>query len=269
MKANRKKARATPSKAVSVGHAPSIAAAEHAETTPLFPMMKLPSGVETNNKFSALDDDDSEDDESDIVKALASLTSNVQLASDRALSQKARRAKKPTGMNLAHLNAIARKVKSGEISLPELDLEHDDEFDYIWTMVDSGAGANVARREHFPHSKRVNAPSIALTVANGEVLPNQGARSVACYDRSGFRKSRVFYEAPVEMPILAVTELAQEGDMGSEVRFRLSDGEIIDTFSGKQVPFVKRMGVYFMRIYFPKVASGPPSNGKSFVRQDL
>ena len=84
-----------------------------------------------------MDDDDSEDDESEIVKALASLTSNVQLASDRALSQKARRAKKPKGMNLANLNAIARNVTSGEISLPELDLEHDDEFDYIWTMVDS------------------------------------------------------------------------------------------------------------------------------------
>ena len=138
----------------------------------------------------------------------------------------------------------------------------------IWALVDSGAGANVARREHFKHSHRVNAPAISLTVANGEVLPNRGARSVSCYDRSGFQKTRVFYEAPVEMPILAVTELAQEGDNGSEVRFRLSDGEIIDTSDGRKVPFVKRMGVYFMMIYFPKNVNGPLSNDKRFVRQD-
>ena len=267
-KANRDKAKETPLKAVNVGPAPTNGAAEHAETMPLFPMMKLPSAYESPNKFSALNDGDSDDDEDDVVKALASLTSNVQLASTRALSQKERRAKQPNGARLAHLNAIARKVKSGEINLPDLDLEHDSEYDYIWTMVDSGAGANVARREHFKHSHRVNAPAISLTVANGEVLPNRGARSVSCYDRSGFQKTRVFYEAPVEMPILAVTELAQEGDNGSEVRFRLSDGEIIDTSDGRKVPFVKRMGVYFMKIYFPKDVNGPLSNDKRFVRQD-
>jgi hypothetical protein len=70
------------------------------------------------------------------------------------------------------------------------------------------------------------------------------------------------------MPILAVTELAQEGDIGSEVRFRLSDGEILDTQSGRKVPFVKRMGVYFMKVYFPKETNAPPMNNQGFVRQD-
>ena len=268
-KAHRDKTRETSLKAVQVGPAPPTLSSEHEETCTLFPMMKLPPPVETNNKFSALHDHDSDDDdENDVVKALASLTSNVQLASDKAMSQRERRSKNPQGKRLSHLNAIARKVKSGEITLPDLDLEHDEEWDYVWTMVDSGAGANVARREHFKHSKPVKAPKISLTVANGEVLPNKGARAVTCYDRAGFKKTRVFYEAPVEMPILAVTELAQEGDIGSEVRFRLSDGEILDTQSGRKVPFVKRMGVYFMKVYFPKETNAPPMNNQGFVRQD-
>ena len=268
-KANRDKAKETSLKAVQVQSATASLQMEHDETCRLFPMMKLPPPVETNNKFSALHDQDSDDDdENDVVKALASLTSNVQLASDKARSQRERRSKNPRGKRLSHLNAIARKVKSGEITLPDLDLEHDEEWDYVWTMVDSGAGANVARREHFKHSQPVKAPKISLTVANGEVLPNKGARAVTCYDRAGFQKTRVFYEAPVEMPILAVTELAQEGDIGSEVRFRLSDGEILDTQSGRRVPFVKRMGVYFMKVYFPKEPKEPPMSNQDFARQD-
>ena len=65
------------------------------------------------------------------------------------------------------------------------------------------------------------------------------------------------YEAPVEMPILSVTELSKEGKDGSEVRFRHKDGDIIDNATGKKCHFVKRMGVYFMRLYFPK---SPGSN---------
>ena len=37
------------------------------------------------------------------------------------------------------------------------------------------------------------------------------------------------------MPILAVTELAEEGEVESEVRFRIKDGVIIDNSSGHRV----------------------------------
>ena len=118
-------------------------------------------------------------------------------------------------------------------------------------------------------STRVSAPEISLTVANGDVLPNQGARAVECYDRNGSHRSRVFYEAPVEMPILAVTELAQEGDLGTEVNLRNDGGEICDVFTGKRAEVVKRMGVYFTRIYFPKSSHSGPLNEQLFVRPDM
>ena len=152
------------------------------------------------------------------MKALAALTPNVQRASEKSKPQKLKKSGSP--MNIAHLNAIARMVKNGEIQLPDLDLEDDDEYDYVWAMVDSGAGANVARRNHFPHSRPAAAPKISLTIANGDALPNRGARAVTCYDRHGNKCERLFYDAPVEMPIVAVTELAKEGEAGSEVRFR-------------------------------------------------
>jgi hypothetical protein len=151
--------------------------------------------------------------------------------------------------------------------LPGLDLEDDDEYDYVWAMVDSGAGANVARKDHFPHSRPAVAPKISLTIANGDALPNSGARSVTCHDRHGNKCERLFYDAPVEMPIVAVTELAKEGEAGSEVRFRIQDGEIIDNLTGKRCQFVKRMGVYFMRIYFPK-SNGGHNRSSGFGRPD-
>ena len=151
-------------------------------------------------------------------------------------------------MDIVSLNAIARRVKSGEISLPDIDLRNDEDYDYVWALVDSGAGANVARKKHFPNFTPVVAPQISLTVANGQTMENAGAGEVISYSRQG----RIFYEAPVEMPILAVAELAKEGEFGSEVRFRVKDGVIIDNLTGQRVHFVKRKGVYFMKMSFRK-----------------
>ena len=50
------------------------------------------------------------------------------------------------------------------------------------------------------------------------------------------------------MPILAVSELSQEGEFGSEVKFRAKDGFMTDNLTGRRTPFVKRKGVYFMRL---------------------
>ena len=77
----------------------------------------------------------------------------------------------------------------------------------------------------------------------------------------GSVSKRVFYEAPVDMPILAVNELAREGELGTEVRFRSNDGCIIDNLTGRRSHFIKRKGVYFMRLYFP-------NNELGFTRQD-
>ena len=81
------------------------------------------------------------------------------------MSQKDKKFKRP--LNLAHLNSVAKAVNDGTLTLPEVDLDTDKEYDYIWCLVDSGAGANVARKDHFPQSVPCDAPATSLTVANG------------------------------------------------------------------------------------------------------
>ena len=50
--------------------------------------------------------------------------------------------------------------------------------------------------------------------------------------------------------------------------FRMNDAEIIDNETGKKCNLVKRMGVYFMRLYFPK-SPGDSQSSEGFVRPDL
>ena len=162
---------------------------------------------------------------------------------------------------------MAQKIKDGVITLPEIELDGEESYHYVWALVDSGAGANVARRNQFPHSDAVAAPPIALTVANGDTLPNRGARKVTFKNPDGTKRTRIFYEADVDMPILSVGELSREGTNGSEVRFRKRDGYIEDLWSGQQMPFVKRQGVYFVKLCLPKNQTHAVEDDASFHRQ--
>ena len=231
-----------------------IIAAEHEETqVPFWPLLKSHvKPIPVHNQFHVFDSEDEEtDDEESIVRSLHALTPNVQLASDKNKSQRSKR-NHHRPLDKSYLQLIAKKVKSGEISLPDIDLDDNEDYEYIWALVDSGAGANVARKDHFSDFTPVDAPKISLTIANGETMKNNGAGEVTCYSRDGFSSKRRFYEAPVDMPILAVSELSQEGELGSEVKFRAKDGVMIDNLTGRRTSFVKRKGVYFMRLYIRK-----------------
>ena len=236
---------------------------EHEETLPMWPLLKssVPP-IHTKNNFQIFesDTDDDEDDEDSVVRSLHALTPNVHLAKDRARSQREKRNRsKP--MDINYLKLIARQVKNGEMNLPDIDLETDEDFEYVWALVDSGAGANVARRKHFSNFKDIDAPAISLTIANGEVMANTGAGEVTTHSRNGKATKRVFYEAPVDMPILSVAELSKEGELGSEIRFRTKDGIMVDNLTKDRTHFVKRKGVYFVRLYMRK-------NSVDFPRQD-
>ena len=111
----------------------------------------------------------------------------------------------------------------------------------------------------------MNAPPLKLSTADGELLPNAGARRVTSYTQDGQKVNRVFYEADVEMPILAVSELSQEGRSGSEVSLRRRDGYLEDLQTGQCQPFVKRRGVYFMKMLVRKSCASGAESG--FARQ--
>ena len=238
---------------------------EHAETFPVWPVLSLPGiPVKTSNKFDVFADrDESEDEESEIVKALSQISAKVTKGHT---SQREKKSHQRSSLGVAKLNALAQQINDGVINLPDIQLENDDDFEYVWALVDSGAGANVARKNQFPNSVPVDAPPIALTVANGETLPNRGARKVVCTNPDGTQRTRIFYEADVDMPILSVAEISQEGSQGSEVSFRKRNGFIEDVQSGQRMHFIKRKGVYFIRLRVPKNGKVTQKHETGFTR---
>ena len=262
------KAQASSTKVATVGVTPGFDDDDDHEypETMIWPVLPMPSPAPTHNKYDSLmQSDDEDDDESEVMKALAALTPKVSLTSGCS-SQKTRKLNhaKTKPMNVAHLKAIAKDVKDGKISLPDIDLSNDSEYTYVWALVDSGAGANVAKRSMFSETKPVSAPSISLSTANGESLPHSGAHRVISYNRDGSQVGRIFYDADVEMPILAVSELSREGRNGSEVRLRQRDGFIRDLQNGNRQQIVKRRGVYFTKMYIRKLDNLSTDSG--FIR---
>ena len=65
----------------------------------------------------------------------------------------------------------------GEVDLSELDLADDNEYDCVWCLVDTGAGASVAnQKRHFPGSKvnRSKPNDLNLATASGENMSSDG-----------------------------------------------------------------------------------------------
>ena len=64
--------------------------------------------------------------------------------------------------------------------------------------------------------------------------------------------TQTFEDDDVDMPITSVTELASHGQLGSDVVFRRHDGAIVDVQTNTSSKFVRRKGVYCMKIFTPK-----------------
>ena len=92
-------------------------------------------------------------------------------------------------------------------------------------------------------------------------MASTGAGEVITHSRDGRTTKRLFYEAPVDMPILSVAELAKEGELRSEIRFRTKNGIMVDNLTKHRTHSVKRKGVYFVGLYMRK-------NRVDFPRQD-
>ena len=77
---------------------------------------------------------------------------------------------------------------------------------------------------------------------------------------------KFFYDAPVEMPILSVAGTAQEGIMGPMTASRLKDGYKENSQNRQRQHFVKRKGVYGMKLYTKRKADNDPNAKMGFPR---
>ena len=78
-----------------------------------------------------------------------------------------------------------------------------------------------------------------------------------------------FEDADVDVPIIAVTDISQNGVDGAETRFRTHGGEIIDLTTRKKSAFIRRRGVYFIKMFYkPDQSNDCPcdSESTSFTR---
>ena len=233
---------------------------EHDETM-IWPLLSAKGPIfrptPIKNSFSSLSYDNENDDEAEVVKALSQLTSSVRRASDKPQTHK----RPNQGLNMARIHSLAKQLRDGELNLPDLELDSNDEYECVWALVDTGAGVNCGSKAHFPPAIPVEAPEVLLTTASGDPLPNKGAMKVVTKSKEGVTRERIFYDAPVDIPILSVAEVSQEGLEGSDTLFRRIDGYIEDSQTHERQHFVKRKGVYFMKLYIER-----HKNNKGFGR---
>ena len=68
-----------------------------------------------------------------------------------------------------------------------------------------------------------------------------------------------FVNANVQMPILSIAKLGKDHD----TFFGQTSGELIHRVTDKRIPFVKRAGVYFMKVAVPRSVVKPNDAGGS------
>ena len=218
------------------------------------------------NSFAAIFDedcyDDDDDGESKILDAIKQISSKVTVGPK--LSQKDRKSSSKKPIDKKNIAYLARLVKSGKMNLPDLNLESNDDYEAVWALVDSGAARSCARRRtHFGNTRTDLRPShVRMATANGEELKSRGCFDVEVFSVEGHRMKQTFEDADVDMPIVAVSELSTNGELGSNVIFGEQEGYVIDLETDATSKFYKRKGVYFMKLYVPK---NKPNN-MGFVR---
>ena len=145
------------------------------------------------------------------------------------------------GLSTKQVKHIAAAVNRGDVALPDLELNADDDYEAVWALVDTGAGANVAsRKDHFPgavmdeHDPSI--PLIKLSTASAEILDGGAYCTVHALTTEGHSTATTFVDANVDMPILSVVKLCEDG---SRVLFNKKGGVVWNPETGEKTAFVK------------------------------
>ena len=224
-----------------------------------------------HNVFSALKSDDGDDGEAEelrVAMACAQLTRNVRVGLKVPQSQ--RRPVRPKPLGHQKIREICAAMKCGHPNFNDIDQEvtTDDDLVAVWALVDSGSGVHIASHgTHFPGARlqKGDRHGAKYTAANGSEMEDEGAMTITALTEEGAQASIVFQSnSQVGMPILSVAKLGLQHD----AFFRETDGELVHRASGQRTKFVKRAGVYFLRLMVKKsVASPLAENRCPFGRQ--
>ena len=96
-----------------------------------------------------------------------------------------------------------------------------------------------------------------FVVADGIEMKNQGEFDVIYKTHNNLTKKITFQNANVGMAIMSMTKRADEGHF---IGMGKKGGYIEDEVTGERVSFIRRAGVYFMKMKVPVCQVTPPSN---------
>ena len=228
---------------------------------PLLPRCTAPC-CEIANPFAALeeiDDHDESDDEDKIINSLRQISRNVTVGPK--ISQRSK--KGPAPISKKKLRKIVAAIDNGDLSLPDAVSQcgNDTEVDYVWALVDSGSYVNIANQQmHFPRAKlrpsSLQSKGVKSVAANGTEITMSEEMVVKAFTSEGEKARIVFQNGDVQMPIISVARLSEHHD----TLFNDHGGKLVHRDSGKETPFVKRSGVYFIRLAIPADKRGSEDN---------
>ena len=102
---------------------------------------------------------------------------------------------------------------------------------------------------------------IKLSTASAEILDGGGNFTVSASSTEGHDVTTTFVDALVDMPILSVAKMCEEGQ---RVIFNKKGGVIWNDATGEKTNFGKRRGVYFLKKLVPRILVR--SSNMDFVR---
>ena len=117
------------------------------------------------------------------------------------------------------MDALAAATHDGSLKLPDLadHCEDNDEFDYVWDLMDFGYVVNVANRDkHFPQCKvrqsEMQQRGVRCSGANRSDINMQDENIVKAYTGETEKAKLTFQNGIVSLPILAVARVADNHD---------------------------------------------------------
>ena len=140
-----------------------------------------------------------------------------------------------------------------------------ENLELVEALMDSGAGECVCGPQHFNGIEMTVDPTRAgagteYICADGGRIRNLGEKMVPGLSDEGSRMKINFQVTNVDKPLIAVSKLTAAGH---DVWFGQQHGVITHGETGKQTTFMKKNGVYVLRVWAPRAgpASAPSSSG--------
>ena len=126
----------------------------------------------------------------------------------------------------------------------------DKKWVKVESVMDSGAAAPVAPPSMLPNVKVEPSPGSRrgqnFTSASKHRLKNLGQQRIMACTEDGEETSVLFQIADVSKPLVSVAAICEKGN---RVIFGKSGGIVQNIYSGREIPFYRRNGIYILSLW--------------------